>query len=137
MPDYTDQELISKKDLLARYRISYGALYRWKRKGLIPEEWFIKKATVTGQETFFPARPVCQRIELILNQKEDILLDELAHQLNKEEKQNTALVLHTIFGDKSFRLEDIKSISLDIDGARQNLTDPILALISTFDKNQS
>ena len=33
-----EQELISKKDLLARYGISYGALYRWKRMGLIPED---------------------------------------------------------------------------------------------------
>ena len=46
-----NEELISKKALLEKYAISYGALYRWKRKGLIPEEWFIKKATVTGQET--------------------------------------------------------------------------------------
>ncbi|MGN1095542.1 MAG: DUF4004 family protein, partial [Eubacteriales bacterium] len=32
--------LISKKSLLEKYSVSYGALYRWKRKGLIPEEWF-------------------------------------------------------------------------------------------------
>ena len=43
--------LISKKDLLARTGISYGQLYRWKRQNLIPEEWFIKKSTFTGQET--------------------------------------------------------------------------------------
>ena len=49
-----EEKLISKKDLLSRYGISYGSLYRWKRKGLIPDEWFIRKATVTGQETFFP-----------------------------------------------------------------------------------
>ena len=30
--------LISKKDLLGRYGISYGALYRWKRKGLILDD---------------------------------------------------------------------------------------------------
>ena len=35
-----EQELLSKKELLERYGISYGALYRWKRKGLIPEDWF-------------------------------------------------------------------------------------------------
>ena len=34
---HEDRELISKKDLLTKYGISYGALYRWKRKGLIPE----------------------------------------------------------------------------------------------------
>ena len=49
-----EENLISKKELLERYGMSYGALYRWKRKGLIPEDWFIRKATATGQETFFP-----------------------------------------------------------------------------------
>jgi hypothetical protein len=49
-----DENLISKKELLEITGISYGALYRWKRKNLIPEEWFIKKSTFTGQETFFP-----------------------------------------------------------------------------------
>ena len=73
-----NEELISKKALLEKYAISYGALYRWKRKGLIPEEWFIKKATVTGQETFFPRELICQRVELILNRKEEVLLDELS-----------------------------------------------------------
>ena len=28
-----DQELISKKELLETFGISYGALYRWKRMG--------------------------------------------------------------------------------------------------------
>ena len=34
---HMDEDLISKKELLERYGISYGALYRWKRMGLIPE----------------------------------------------------------------------------------------------------
>ena len=42
--------LISKKDLLTTTGISYGQLYRWKRQGLIPEEWFIKKASYTGPQ---------------------------------------------------------------------------------------
>ena len=66
----TEEQLISKKDLLARYGISYGALYRWKRKGLIPDEWFLKRSTVTGQETFFPEALVCERIERILSWKD-------------------------------------------------------------------
>ena len=52
-----DEELISKKELLELTGISYGQLYRWKRKGLIPEDWFIRKSTYTGQETFFSAEP--------------------------------------------------------------------------------
>ena len=35
-----DPNLISKKELLDQTGISYGQLYRWKRKGLIPEAWF-------------------------------------------------------------------------------------------------
>ncbi|MCL2486473.1 MAG: YhbD family protein, partial [Oscillospiraceae bacterium] len=38
--DEKKEGLISKKDLLEFTGISYGQLYRWKREGLIPEEWF-------------------------------------------------------------------------------------------------
>jgi len=70
--------LISKKELLELTNISYGQLYRWKRKGLIPEEWFIKKSTFTGQETFFPKNRVLSRIDKVKNMKDDLSLDELA-----------------------------------------------------------
>lgn len=73
-----DQEFISKKELLELTGISYGQLYRWKRKNLIPEEWFIKKSTFTGQETFFPKDKILERIEKIQNMKENLTLDELA-----------------------------------------------------------
>ncbi|MDZ4168620.1 MAG: YhbD family protein [Coriobacteriia bacterium] len=74
-----DSDLISKKDLLAQTGISYGQLYRWKRKGLIPEEWFVKKSTFTGQETFFPRDKMVARVERILSMKdEDISLDDIA-----------------------------------------------------------
>ena len=107
-----NEALISKKELLERYSISYGALYRWKRKGLIPDEWFIKKSTVTGQETFFPEKLVCERVELIISKKEDVLLDELAKTLSSEENKNEFVVLNTEFGDKSFRICDIKNITV-------------------------
>ena len=73
-----NEELISKKELLEKTSISYGQLYRWKRKGLIPEDWFIRKSTYTGQETFFPRSQVLSRIDRIKNMKEDISLDDLA-----------------------------------------------------------
>ena len=74
-----DTELISKKDLLVQTGISYGQLYRWKRKGLIPEDWFVRKSTFTGQETFFPRDRVLKRIERILTMKdEDRSLDDIA-----------------------------------------------------------
>jgi hypothetical protein len=73
-----DENLISKKELLEITGISYGALYRWKRKNLIPEEWFIKKSTFTGQETFFPRDKILDRIAKIQSMKEDRSLDDLA-----------------------------------------------------------
>lgn len=73
-----EEKLIAKKELLSRYGISYGALYRWKRKGLIPEEWFIRRSTVTGQETFFRESQICARVEEILALKDGSSLDELA-----------------------------------------------------------
>ncbi len=107
-----EENLISKKELLERYGMSYGALYRWKRKGLIPEDWFIRKATATGQETFFPEALITQRVELILSGKNELELDELARKLRGEEKEAWVLTLSTAYGDKRFQLEDVKSILL-------------------------
>jgi len=73
-----EDNLISKKDLLELTGISYGQLYRWKRKDLIPEDWFIRKATFTGQETFFPKEKILDRIDKILNLKDNASLDDLA-----------------------------------------------------------
>ncbi len=77
-----ESDLISKKELLELTEISYGQLYRWKRKHLIPEDWFIRKSTFTGQETFFPKERILDRIEKIKNMKGDITLDDLAHMLS-------------------------------------------------------
>lgn len=79
-----NQDLISKKELLEITRISYGQLYRWKRKNLIPENWFIRKSTFTGQETFFPRQKIVDRIEKIKNMKGDLSLDDLADMLSPE-----------------------------------------------------
>ncbi|MBE6899526.1 MAG: DUF4004 family protein [Ruminococcaceae bacterium] len=105
-----DENLVSKKNLLEKYSISYGALYRWKRKGLIPEEWFIKKSTPTGQETFFPKDLIFERVEMILEKKEDVLLDELAEKISGEEESDARIIIDTVFGEKTFRIKDIKSI---------------------------
>ena len=126
-----DEKLISKKDLLTRYGISYGALYRWKRKGLIPDEWFIKKATVTGQETFFPEALIRERVELILGKKEDVLLDELAQELSGEAQKDAFLILQTEFGEKSFRMKDIREAHLvDGNGEATDLLAVIRELLS-------
>lgn len=85
------EELISKKDLLIETKISYGQLYRWKRKKLIPEEWFIKKSVSTGQETFFPKEKVLDRINKIIELKDDLSLDELAYKFSGNSKNVSLL----------------------------------------------
>ena len=127
---FCEENLISKKMLLEKYSISYGALYRWKRKGLIPEEWFIKKSTSTGQETFFPKDLIFERIELILSNKEDSLLDEIAEKLSGEEKSNAKISINTVFGEKIFMEKDIKSVFiLDEKGNSRDITEVIKKFI--------
>lgn len=127
---FCEENLISKKMLLEKYSISYGALYRWKRKGLIPEEWFIKKSTSTGQETFFPKDLIFERVELILSNKEDSLLDEIAEKLSGEEKSNAKISINTVFGEKIFMEKDIKSVFiLDEKGNSRDITEVIKKFI--------
>lgn len=78
-----EEKLISKKEVLEEMGISYGQLYRWKRKGLIPESWFIRRSTFTGQETFFPQEKILERIERIKDLKDDHPLDDLAMLITK------------------------------------------------------
>ena len=76
--------LISKKDLLIETKISYGQLYRWKREALIPESWFIKQPSFTGQETFFPKTKILERIKAIQQLKDKYSLEELSRILSPE-----------------------------------------------------
>ena len=75
---------ISKKDLLKTTGISYGQLYRWKRACLIPEEWFGKRSSPTGQETYFPQEKILKRIHAIQQLKDSYSLEELARILTPE-----------------------------------------------------
>ncbi len=72
-----EEELISKRDLLRAARISYGTLYRWKRMNLIPESWFIHRATRTGQATFFPRERILARVGKIQELKGELSADQL------------------------------------------------------------
>lgn len=110
-----DEELISKREILEKYGISYGALYRWKRMGLIPESWFIRRSTVTGQETYFQKERICQRIELILSRKEKISLEELAVELqgqHQKQQSSRKVVLETRFERREYRLDQLCSAVL-------------------------
>jgi hypothetical protein len=102
-----DNDYISKKEILELAGISYGQLYRWKRKNLIPEEWFIRKSTFTGQETFFPRDKILERIDKIKNMKDDLSLDDMVDMfspmlkdilLNKNELIEKGIVTEMAFG---------------------------------------
>ncbi|MCL2756639.1 MAG: YhbD family protein [Coriobacteriia bacterium] len=73
-----EQELISKKELLELTGISYGQLYRWKRERLLPEDWFNKRSSYTGQETFFPRAQILERINAIKELKDEYSLESIA-----------------------------------------------------------
>jgi DNA-binding transcriptional MerR regulator len=83
----TPEAEISKQDLLRETGISYGQFYRWKRMGLIPEEWFRRRATFTGQETFLPKRKLLERIARIQELKDAHSLEEIADMLSPESVQ--------------------------------------------------
>ena len=116
------EDLISKKEVLEKYGISYGALYRWKRMGLIPEAWFIRKSTATGQETFFRRDQVCPRVELILSRRDGTSLEQLAGELEGERQQRRSarqLLVEDRFGRREFTVEEIRSACLS-DGERES-----------------
>jgi DNA-binding transcriptional MerR regulator len=79
-----EEQLVSKKEVLELAGISYGQLYRWKRKGLIPEAWFIRRSTFTGQETFFPREKILERVARIKDMKDTHPLDDLADVITEQ-----------------------------------------------------
>lgn len=107
---------ITKKELLKETGISYGQLYRWKREGLIPEEWFIKQSAFTGQETVFPRNQILNRIKAIQEMKNKYSLEELAKILSPE------------IADRYFTTDDLKIIT----EINSNL---IPAFVQGFEKN--
>ncbi len=107
---------ISKKDLLKETGISYGQLYRWKREGIIPEEWFIKQSAFTGQETVFPKTQILNRIKAIQELKDKYTLEELAKILSPE------------IADRYFTTDGLEII----EEIQKNL---IPAFVQGFDKN--
>ena len=127
----TEQALISKKALLARYGISYGSLYRCKRMGLIPDEWFLRKATVTGQETFFPEALICERVERILVTKEEVLLHELAERFYGENQTEPSLSVETAYGTRTIRMQELRRVTMtDRNGKTSDITETIKNLMN-------
>lgn len=91
-----EQELITKKELLEITGISYGALYRWKRMGLLPEAWFIHRASFTGHETCLPRDLALQRIADIQRMKETMTLEAILEQLQPGTNQVLSLTVSEV-----------------------------------------
>lgn len=123
------EDLISKKELLERYGISYGTLYRWKRMGLIPEEWLVKKSTFTGQETFFNRELICRRVEEIMSKKDSVSLEDIARELGKKTAEIPKLRISTKYGDKLFALSEVIDISIISNGTETSVWDAVNKLI--------
>lgn len=110
------EDLISKRELLTTYGISYGTLYRWRRAGLIPDDWFIRKSTETGQETFFPRELMVERVNYIFLEKEGMSLEEISQRMNSEAKESMTLIIETKYGEQKIRMDQIVNISITCDG---------------------
>lgn len=115
-----EEQLISKKEVLQRYGISYGALYRWKRLGLIPEEWFLRRTTPSGQETFFHEGRICPRVELILSRPDAVSLEALACELAPQEAGRPVrwLTVSDGFRTVRFRFDELREVKL-VEGEKQ------------------
>jgi hypothetical protein len=87
--DERNDDEISKKDVLREMGISYGQFYRWKRMGLIPERWFRRRSTFTGQETFLPREKVLERIRQIQAMKDTRSLEEIAEMFSPDAVRRT------------------------------------------------
>lgn len=95
---------ITKQELLKEINISYSQLYRYKRAGLIPESWFIKRACSTGQETIFDKEKIIERIQWIKDHKSELNFEQM-----KEALEQTKHKIYT----KS-ELESITSLDRNI-----------------------
>ena len=77
---------------------------------------------------FFPKDLICERVELIQNQKDDFSLDELSKQFHKESEAKAVLTVKTLYGDKTFYVNEIQQVLLDDGmGEVRDLTDALLS----------
>ena len=126
-----DASYISKKELLEMYGISYGALYRWKRMGLIPESWFIRRSTPTGQETYFRRDQIIPRMDQITERGAS--LEALAAELNHREPPSPApkpeLLIQDAYGLHRYPLEELDSVRLVLGGRQTELLEQLKGAI--------
>ena len=124
--------MISKSEVLEQTGISYGQFYRWKRKGLVPEAWFHRRSTFTGQETFLPREKVLERIRRINALKDDYSLDEVAEMLSPDlvRKSYSLSELDTIGWISKQALEQYQ----DVRGRESDYTFDELVFITSVDQ---
>ena len=132
----TPQE-ISKKELLLETGISYGQLYRWKREGLIPEDWFEKRSSYTGQETFFPRKLVLDRVEVIQSMKDSLSLSEIRDMLNAVPKQTN--LRQTLLEAGGMSEDFVNSLKTELEGVwlSELSLKAVSTLYSALDKVQA
>lgn len=125
-----DPLYISKKELLEQYGISYGALYRWKRMGLIPEDWFIRRSTPTGQETFFRREQILPRMEQILARGAS--LEALAAEINapKQAPPKPVLLVRDRYTTHRFPLEELETVYLILGSEKRELLHELKGVFS-------
>lgn len=102
-------EYISKKELLEKTGISYGQLYRWKRLGLIPESWFIKRSSVTGQETVLPRKKAEKRIEEIICLMEKYSLERIAEKFSFN-REKEVITFENLYGSPYLKTEYVNAV---------------------------
>ncbi len=128
--------LISKKELLLRYNISYGTLYRWKRMGLIPDDWLVKKSTYTGQETFFDEQQICERVEAIIARKDQESLEDIAKELLNKAESETKLKIMSRYGNKEYAVSDISDIVFIKNGRETSILESIKAIANQIENQE-
>jgi DNA-binding transcriptional MerR regulator len=119
------REYISKLELLGTMHITSSQLYSWKRKGLIPKEWFVKKVTRTGQITVFPRKLIVTRIRDILRYKEKYSLDKV-EKLISPETTNRRFSLGEIL-----RIKEINPDILDENKTNFTYTEILVLIVLT------
>ncbi|MFT8318167.1 MAG: YhbD family protein [Sporolactobacillus sp.] len=116
-----DEVLITKKELLEETGISYGQLYRWKRKNLIPDEWFIRKSTFTGQETFFPKEKILKRVQNIAQLKDSMSLDQLAERFSAQSVNKLKVSVKKLL-ERNIVSEQTYALFAKLEGEKEILT---------------
>lgn len=90
---------ITQKELLEVTGVSLSQLQRWKRRGLIPESWFVKKSSEYGWEILLPREAAIERISFINENKATRSADEMLEMLRPGK------------ADSSFALEELEQMS--------------------------